>query len=223
MITSVMGRRPDLRAAALRLLERHDPPAVGRPRAHHHELLGRLRRLQATRGPGHRQRLGRIGLPGGGHRLHDGGGDRSQTVAALPQIISQLAGPGLLLRVTLPAARPASAPAAPDERRLRLRCCTGARGRRPPPGCGSPGWPLTRPRAATGWRPPTAGSSPTPAPPTSGRSRDSASTPASPVIRPGCLAHRPRATGWPARTAGSSPSATPASTGRWAPNRSTSP
>ena len=40
-------------------------------------------------------------FPGAVVDMHDAGGDRSETVAALPQIITQLRGEGLLVRLDL--------------------------------------------------------------------------------------------------------------------------
>ncbi len=72
---------------------------------------------------------------------------------------------------------------------------------------------------ATGWWPPTAGSSPSVTPPSTGRRARYGWTSRSWGWPPPPTA---AATGWWRRTAGSSPSATPASTGRWVAIRWTS-
>ena len=66
-------------------------------------------------------------FPGAVVDMHDAGGDRSQTVAALPQIILQLRAHGLLVRVHLWAR---ARPRAPGHCDLRLR--QRARRREPP-------------------------------------------------------------------------------------------
>ena len=88
-------------------------------------------------------------FPGAVIGLHDGGGDRSQTVAALPRSSASW-----LARAT-PSCHSARRPPRLRPRHPRRAPCTASvlhlcRGRRPPPCCGSPGWLLTRPRAATG-------------------------------------------------------------------------
>ena len=74
--------------------------------------------------------------PGAIILLHDAGGDRAQTVVALPKIIRGLKRKGLT---------PVTVPAAPDRRPAAARPVARARHRRPPPGRG----PARQPRPAS--------------------------------------------------------------------------
>ena len=80
-------------------------------------------------------------------------------------------------------------------------------------------WPPPPTARATGWWPPTAGSSPTGTPDSTGRPATSTSTSRWSGMAPPPTA---RATGWWRPTGGSSPTGTPASTGRPATSTSTS-
>ena len=164
---------------------------------------------------GHRDNVVGAAFPGAVVDMHDAGGDRSETVAALPQIITQLRAMGYCLRLDL---RP-GADFGPQV------TATYGFGNAP-----APGPPVTSnvplvggapaARTATGrWRP-TAASSPS-------ATRPSTAPWAAPRSTRPSWAWPPRraatATGrWPP-TAASSPSATRPSTAPWAAPRSTRP
>ena len=119
--------------------------APRRPRPGQHRVERRLTRLREARAAGPSSTTRLEGLqPGGIILLHDGGGNRDQTIAALPQLIDAIRGRGL-------SDRPRLRPASPTGRRATSTASrptppsrsTWWAGRRTPtaptaPPCGSP-------------------------------------------------------------------------------------